>query len=386
MLALFSLGATAHAQTSDCAASSPAEFERCAERDALQLMEAHGFPSFSLGVVRGDTLVYARSFGVADRETGALAGPTTLYQLGSVTKMFTGLLFALMVEDGTVRLGDRLADHLPDGVRVPTDADSSRITLQHLATHTSGLPRFPPNLDRVDGDPVLGFSLDELYAGLAASELVFPVGAGREYSNFGYGVLAHALERAAGEPYEALLRRYVLDPLGMDDTGLTLTDEQRARLATPYRDDDPTVATQPWDMGAMSGAGGLFSSVEDLARFVAFQTSGSDGLGGGALGPHTADALRLVRTPFYRYTQQTEVAYGLGHFVVDWTERDATLVLHNGDVDGYAAQVRFSPDLGVGVVVLTNSGMGQHVGPLANELMKAALDAYGEEGGAVGGG
>ena len=376
-LALLVLATAAHAQPYDCATTSPPAFERCAESYARQLIRDHGFPSFSLGVVRGDSVVYARSFGVADRETGAPAGPATLYQLGSVTKMFTGLLFALMVEDGTVRLGDRLADHLPDGVRVPTDADSSFVTLQHLATHSSGLPRFPPNLDRVDGDPILGFTEAELYAGLEASELVFPVGNGREYSNFGYGVLAHALERAAGEPYDALLRRYVLGPLGMDDTGLALTDAQRARLATAYRDDDPTVATEPWDMGAMSGAGGLFSTVEDLARFVAFQTSGADGLGGGALGPHTADALRLVRTPFYRYAQQTEVAYGFGHVVVDWAERDALLVLHNGDVDGYAAQVRFSPDLGVGVIVLTNSGMGQHVGPLANGLMKAALDAYG---------
>ena len=222
---------------------------------------------------------------------------------------------------------------------------------------------------------MLGFTLDELYAGLAASELVFPVGTGREYSNFGYGVLAHALERAAGEPYEALLRRYILDPLGMNDTGLVLGDDQRELLATAYRDDDPTVTTAPWDMGALSGAGGLFASVEDLARFVAFQTARSSD----ALGPHTEGAVRLAQTPFYRYTDQTAVAYGLGHFVFDWTDWDATLILHNGDVDGYAGHVRFSPDLGVGVIVLTNSGMGQHVGPLAAVLMKAALEAYGGE-------
>lgn len=337
-------------------------------------MAEHDFPSFSVGVVHGDSLVYARAFGVADRSTGAPATPRTLYQIGSVTKMFTGLLFALMVEDGTVSLDDRLADFLPAGTRIAAGGAGADITLRHLATHTSGLPRFPPNLDRVDGDPILGFSEEDLYEGLAISELVFPIGQGREYSNFGYGVLAHALSEAAGEPYEALLRRYVLTPLGMDDTGVTLDPDQRRRLATPYRDDDPTVATQPWDMGAMSGAGALYTSVTDIARFIAFQTAPVPD----ALGPNTARALQLARTPFYEYPDQPGVGYGLGTFVVDWTERGAALFLHNGDIDGYAAHVRFSPELRTGVIVLTNSGMGRHVGPLANELMKAALDALKE--------
>lgn len=368
--------ACARAQPSECIPNTPAEFDRCLERHAQALL-AEGFPSFSFGVVREDTLVYVRSFGVADRETGAKATSRTLYQIGSVTKMFTGLLFARMVETGAVRLSDPIASYLPEGVTIPTDSAGAVITLQHVATHTAGLPRYPPNLDRTDGDPMVGFSEEELYEGLAQSELVHPIGTTWSYSNFGYGLLAHVMARAGGASFEELLRRYVLTPPALHGITLDPSEEQRRRMATPYRDDDPEVATQPWDMGTLSGAGALFASVEDLGAFMVLLMQSSSRRGD----PDMRDALRLMQTPFYRFRNgdYTSWGYGFGTFIVeDWQGSGERVIWHGGDLDGYAAAVLAAPAAGVGVVYLTNSS----IGPVLSEsglnewLLPAAIYAF----------
>lgn len=373
---LLASAACAQAQPATCTPSTPAEFDRCLEHQAKALL-AKGFPGFSFGVVRDDTLVYTRSFGVADRETGVAATSHTLYQIGSVTKMFTGLLFARMVEAGVVSLGDPIARFLPEEVSVPTDSAGAVITLQHIATHTAGLPRYPPTLDRIDGDPMVGFSRDALYEGLSQSELIHPVGTTWSYSNFGYGLLAHVLERAGDASFEALLRRYVLTTPALQGITLNPSEEQHRRVATPYRDDDPDVATQPWDMGTLSGAGALFASVDDLAAFIVLLMQSEHRRG------HldTRDALRLMQTPFYRFrsADYTSWGYGFGTFVVEnWQGSGERVVWHGGDLDGYAAALLVAPEAGIGVVFLTNSS----IGPVLSEsglnewLVPAALQAF----------
>lgn len=365
------------ARQTACVASTIDTFDRCLESKISGLIEA-GFPGFAVVVFTDKGLVHERYFGVADRSTGRVPTSETLFQIGSVTKMFTGLLFARMVGEGLVEAGDPIADYLPDGVVVPSDSSDSVITLLHLATHTSGLPRYPANLDRVDGDPMTGYSVEELYAGLSAAELVHPVGSNWLYSNFGYGLLGHLLERAAGESLEALLRRFVLVTPGLNEITFEPGPFAVNRLATPYRDENTRVATSPWDMGTLSGAGAIFASPRSLAKFGGLLL----GEGGNTRDESMAAAIRYSRAPYHRFRSpgNSNRAYGIGQFIVDdWQGAGFTAYWHGGDLDGYAASLLVAPSEGIGVLFLTNSSIGPALAQsgLNGWLLPSAVEAFG---------
>lgn len=316
----------------------------------------------AVGVVVGDSLVYARGFGLADLMSGAPVTPGTLFQVGSVSKSFTATVGALLAAGGVLRLDDRLDRHLP-GAQLP----DSLITLRQLAAHTSGLPRDAPGLRRRHDDyPVLAFTHFELYRGLAESEPSSEPGAEWSYSNFGYGVLGHALERATGLPYEVLVEREVFEPLGMSSSTVTIWPELAGRLATPYYvEADRLVEYTPWDPEALSPASGIASTLRDMGRYVAFQIR--EGRAGGAVGE-----LQSVRIPV-----NPELRYGLGWFVEE-LPGVGTVVSVGGDLDGYVAEIAFSPAHEIGTIVLANTdpaGPLQHLGRWLLASLRAAESA-----------
>ena len=149
-----------------------------------------------------------------------LPGADTVYEIGSITKVFTSLVLADMVVRGEVGLDDPVAKFLPATVKVP-ERDGKRITLRDLSNQVSGLPRMPDNLKPADGaDPYVDYSADRLYEFLARCELGRAVGEKYEYSNLGVGLLGHALALKAGMGYEELVSKRVLEPLGMADTAI----------------------------------------------------------------------------------------------------------------------------------------------------------------------
>jgi serine-type D-Ala-D-Ala carboxypeptidase/endopeptidase len=327
-------------------------------------------PGLGVGIVRGQELVYARAFGVADREASRPATLRTLYRIGSVTKVFTTTLLAILRDRGTVRLDDAVEQHLPEGVRLPSDPRGARpMTLRHLATHSSGLPRLPVNLTPRGDDPYGGYAVEALYAGLAKTRLDFPTGADYSYSNLGVGLLGHALERAAGQSYEQLLKQHLLEPLGMRDTGITPGPDQQSRLATGYKAEDPTRRAADWDLGCLAAAGALASTVPDLARFLALQLRAGQAdavpVAGGTLTElHTA----------HQVAQDWNSARGLG-WHLEHHEGQGDLVWHNGGLDGFASWVSFLPRFQVGVIVLTNCG--RTVDSLGQWLQKEARLRFG---------
>lgn len=341
------------------------------EQRVTDVMRQRGYPGFSIGVVFENDLIYSQSFGVADRETKRTADAETLYQIGSISKVFTATLLGVMRDGGAVRLDDPLAKYLPADVALPTDRrGAAAITLRHLATHTSGLPGDVVNPSREkDGDPWTGYDVNKLYAGLAQTKLVFPTGARWGYSNMGFGLLGLALERAAGKPYETLLKQYIFEPLKMRHSTITLTDEHLRLLATPYRDDDPSVKTKPWDLGVLSAAGGITSSVADLAKFLSLQFRAGEA----GVTPVSGSTLLETQTP-QRLINEWSAANGLG-WRIDRSDKIGNVVSHGGDVDGYASYVAFSPAHKIGVIVLTNCGIGQPVGELGGWLMSLAVQS-----------
>ncbi len=322
------------------------DFETQLESRVLALMESAHLPGVSVGIVHGDSLIFAKGFGVANRATGEPVTPETMFQIGSTTKSFTTTLLGMLLERGTLSLDDSITKHLPPDVSVPASADRTPITVRHLASHTSGLPRQPPTLRRAHGDyPVLAFTHFELYQSLAGATLSFPVGSRFDYSNFGFAVLGHVLERVTGLPYEVLVMREIFQPLGMRSSTVTIWPRFEKRLARPYYYNDQTGQLEdytPWDLEAMSPAGGISSSVFDLAKYLAFQFSATGNV-------------KAMRDGVTRLSATQE--YGMG-WIISEADGIGTTIGHGGEVDGYTSYLEFAPEHDVGVIILANAGDG----------------------------
>src|ERR1700752_1980904 len=165
------------------------------------------------------------------RIIAAGVGSAGVFEIGSITKVFTTSLLQDMVDRGEVRLGDAVSQYLPKSVKVPRRGDHE-ITLFDLATQSSGLPRMPSNFTPRDSmNPYADYSVQQMYTFLSGYQLPRDPGAEYEYSNLGMGLLGHALSLKGRASYEELLRRRILTPLGLRETAITLTPAMRTKLA-----------------------------------------------------------------------------------------------------------------------------------------------------------
>ncbi len=192
-----------------------------------------------------------------------------IFEIGSVTKVFTTLVLAEMVLRGEVALDDPAQEYLPCTLQMPKWR-GQEITLLHLATHTSSLPRLPRNLWKTMKDlanPYANYQVSDMYEFLSGYKLKRPIGSGVEYSNLGMGLLGHILGLAAGKSYEELVSERILRPLGMNHTSITLSPDQQGRLAPGHTSRGKVTAN--WDLPTLAGAGALRSTAGDVLRFVA---------------------------------------------------------------------------------------------------------------------
>jgi serine-type D-Ala-D-Ala carboxypeptidase/endopeptidase len=302
------------------------------------------------GVLRPDGTRAFLSEGTSGRPLLAL-DQRTVFEIGSLTKAYTGTLLAQMAVDGDVALEDPVVALLPDSVTVPMRG-ARAITLVDLATHTSALPRLPANFAPADPrNPYADYGVADLYGFLSGLSLTRGIGTQYEYSNLGAGLLGHALARKAGSSYEEALRTRVLAPAGLDDTRITLTPEVQRRLAVGHDGDGAPVAN--WDLPTLAGAGALRSTAEDVLDFLAANMD--------ARAPN-AEAYRMAWEP--RRDAGPGMRIGLG-----WHLRshgDRVYVWHNGQTGGYHSFAAFDPASKTAVVVLSNSAsniddIGWHV-------------------------
>jgi serine-type D-Ala-D-Ala carboxypeptidase/endopeptidase len=265
----------------------------------------------------------------------------SVFEIGSITKTFTGVLLAQLVETGAMTLDEPLARLLPDSVRVPERGRP--ITLLDVATHTSGLPRLPDDFRPADmTNPYADYTVANLYRFLSGHQLRREPAAEYEYSNLAMGLLGHALALEAGMPYADLLRARVLDPLRMADTRIALTDDLRARLAVGHNQAGKPVPN--WDIPTLAGAGALRSTAADMLTYLAAHLAPPASPLGRAM-----TAAQTARRPAGGRQQ-----VGLGWHVRDG-DTDSALVWHNGGTGGYHSFAGFVPSRGVAVVVLANS-------------------------------
>lgn len=305
------------------------------------LVEDGETPGIVLGVLDADGSTRVLHYGEAGPGARPL-DPRSAFEIGSITKTFTAALLADMVARGEVALDDPVQKYLPEGVAMPT-WEGREITLMDLSTHHSGLPRMPENFDPADPEnPYADYTTEQLYAFLNDHELRREPGIEYEYSNLAVGLLGHVLERASGMTYEDLVRTRILEPLGMDLTGVTL-DGDLGEWMTKGHDGVGDVVTY-WDAMVMVGAGGLRSNAEDMLTYLAAQ-----------MGPPDSEIERAMRMAHeVRVEREDGAANGLG-----WSIRtvgDRRLLTHGGGTAGYGAMVGFDPELRVGIVILANTG------------------------------
>ena len=282
-----------------------------------------------------------------DRELIVSRGPVStdgVFDIGSITKVFTALALAEMVSHGEVGLEEPLERFLPAGVHAPRWQDRG-MTLLDLATHTSGLPRLPRNLlvraTLHGSNPYRGYTVKDLHRGLATTRLRRAPGSSYRYSNFGFAVLGHALASAAGDTYEQLVVDRVCRPLRLGETMFEMNADVASRRETGHAGGGQPVPD--WDLAAFAPAGGLRSTVADMVRFLrANLDPGPTGL---AVAQEDAQRPRLPIVP------NGEI--GLGWHL---REEDATAVAwHNGGTGGFGGFVAMAPERGTGVAVLYNS-------------------------------
>lgn len=297
----------------------------------------------------------SRTLGYGKLSAGGPRTPDgdTVYEIGSVTKVFTSLLLADMVQKGEVRLDDPVSKYLPATVKVP-EHGGKKITLLDLATQSSGLPRMPSNFRPANpSNPYADYTPAQLYEFLSGYELARDPGAQYEYSNLGVGLLGHALALRAGKDYETLVRERIFEPLKMGSTFITFTPAMKEHLAGGH--DATLKPAANWDIATLSGAGAIRSTANDMLRFLSAWL-------GYTQSPLAAAMKTQLSTR--RPTGMANVEIALGWHILSNYDRE--IIWHNGGTGGYHSFVGFDPKSRTGVVVLSNSAndiddIGRHL-------------------------
>lgn len=284
----------------------------------------------------------------------------TVFEIGSMTKVFTSLILMDMVQHGEVKLDDPVAKYLPAGVKLP-ERGGRQITLKDLSTQTSGLPRMPDNFHPKDpSNPYADYTEQQMFQFLSGYELTREIGEKYEYSNLGVGLLGVALAHRAGTDYETLVRTRVLKPLEMNDSSITLSPKMKERLAVGHNNALKPVAN--WDLLAFAGAGALRSTTNDMLTFLAANL----GLVKTALAPAMAAEVSVQRPTGM---PGVEIAYAWHIF----TAHDKTIYWHNGGTGGYRAFMGFDPKARVGVVALSNTFTAVGVDDIGHHILDPAF-------------
>ncbi len=320
----------------------------------------------SVGIVVGIVEPTGRrvvSYGSLDKGDQRPLDGDTVFEIGSITKVFTSLLLADMVQHGEVALTDPVAKYLPPEVKMP-ERGGRQITLQDLATHTSGLPRMPSNFTPKDpANPYADYSVDQLYQFLSSYQLTRDIGSQYEYSNLGGGLLGHALARRSGMSYEELVRTRICQPLGMKSTGIALSSDLKTRLAVGHDRELKPVAN--WDLPTLAGAGALRSTANDLLLFLAANL----GYTKSPLAP-AMTAMLATRRP----TGMPGLEIGLGWNIL--THDANEIIWHNGGTGGYRTFIGYDLKRRVGVAVLSNTETTAGVDDIGQHLLNTSTPWY----------
>lgn len=335
----------------------------------------HRLPSLIAGLLVDGQLVWWQGFGQRDLEGGGLVDAHTVYRIGSVTKVVTAMAILRLRDEGKLPLDTPAVTQLPELglMKYPTE-DSPQITIRHLLTHTSGLPRLGAfDYASLRERPV---AEREILEALRGAPLENVPGVANVYSNLGYALLGIIAGRAAGVPYHEYVEQKILGPLGMRATAWREDEVPHDRLATGYVwEGGEYHPRHHWKMGASEGAGGLYASLDDMVRLLAFHMT--------AWPP----GARASEDPLHNATVRESHLMGgfqhpgrgvaLGGWAVQRHQLGDTVVSHQGQTHQYAAIATFVPERRIGFVAMTNTGKNATVEPLAMDVVTLILKRLG---------
>jgi CubicO group peptidase (beta-lactamase class C family) len=331
--------------------------------------------SITVGIVAGPQLVWTRSLGFADIKAGRLANRNTVYRIGSITKPFTAVMLMQLVAAGKVQLSDPVERYLPEVQQLASKPQGAApFTFLQLSTMTAGLAREPNEAGPFWTGPVSGWEKKLLAAVPHTRYISFP-GTEYSYSNIGYAILGAALARAAGQPYTEWQRVHIFRPLGMDRTRFEVDATIESDLAVGYEvRSDGTLDDQIAPQEARDGRGykvpngAIFTTVDDLARFVAFELG---------RGPESVLPRQILDDAFAGIvvTDASQAdGYGLGFMAK--RRDDYSFLGHAGSVPGYRAAMYYHRTYQLGVVVFRNVGGGrQNPDRLALDILSLLANA-----------
>jgi serine-type D-Ala-D-Ala carboxypeptidase/endopeptidase len=276
-------------------------------------------------------------YGHADTTRSRPIGAKSVFEIGSISKTFTSLLLADMAQQNRLSLQDPAARHLPDSVAIPSFQDQL-ITLEHLATHTSGLPRMPANFNpKKPTNPYIDYSPTQLFAFLKQYKLSRAPGK-YDYSNLAVGLLGYTLCRLNGLSYEEMISQKIAKPLRLKSTTTLNTSPH---LTTGHSGTKPVAH---WDFDVLAGAGALRSDIRDMVRYAKAQM--------GLLHTPLDAAIALTHEPRYEVNKTTKI--GLGWHILS-TNGDE-IHWHNGGTGGYRSFMGFSKRSNKAIIILNNAG------------------------------
>ncbi len=283
-----------------------------------------------------------------------------VFEIGSISKVFTASLLAALVVEGKLNLDDPVNDRLPFALK-----DSIRPTFRQLANHTSGLPRMPSNFEVGipfdPANPYLNYGEDLLKDYLTSQvELIYQPGERSEYSNLGAGLLAYTLAKVTGLNYLQLLKKYLFSNYGM--TASTTQREDVASYMVSGLDQNGR-ETSSWDFSVLIGAGGILSTTEDMAQFAFAQFDESN------------RELKLTRIPTFEVNER--LAVGLGWYIVR-TSAETELYCHNGGTGGYSSSIALDTNRANGVIILSNVSAFHPESPKIERLCFSLLQTIGD--------
>lgn len=309
-------------------------------------------PGLSIGIVYDQDLIWAKGYGFADLAKKIPATPTTAYRIGSISKLFTSTAIMQLRDAGKLQLDDTVSKHLPWFKIKNTHQDGPAITIRHLLTHTSGLPREAFGVNWSD----LTFpKREEMIKWLPEQETLFPAETEWKYSNLALSLAGEIVTTVSGEPWPLYIDNHILKPLGMTATR-TLPEPNMPGLATGYgrrvpgqrRDVEPFV-----EIEAERPAGNMASTVEDLAKFASLQLR--DGPAGGVPILKGSTLRQMHRVQWLQPDWQS--GWGLGFRIR--RVGNQVRIGHDGILPGQTTLIDIAPANRLAVIVLTNATDGE---------------------------
>ena len=312
--------------------------------------------AISIGVISGGK-TWTAHYGSLNGDGKQAPDDRTLYEIGSITKVFTSLLLADAVESGTLKLSDSIS-HVMTELRTKNPTVGESVTFQHLSHHNSGLPVSPSNIHPDDStNPFRGYDRTLLTDYMSSVKPTRKPGEAYEYSNLAVGLLGDLLSRQSGISYGELLKQKITGPLKMMDTSVSPSAEQTTRVAPPFN--AALLADRKWDFDLLAGCGAIRSTVSDMLLFMEASQKSPDGLLGKAI---------ELAWKQHKPAKDSERAMGLGWMIAG----DGSTRWHNGQTGGYQSMMLVSRVTGTAVVLLCNTA-GSGVDQLGEQIFQAAL-------------